>query len=184
MAYKKRPRPGKPLGPGASIKVRKTRYYTDEERAAALTLLACHGYDVVKTANELKMPRTTLRAWHLGFRHPEALRVYEEKRGDAAKMFETLVWEIMPFARNAMPSAGFRELMTGAGIAVDKMRLLKGESTAINDNRETSVNAELSKIVEAMTYDEREQFAELLRVANERRQQPAEPDVRRLEGVD
>jgi hypothetical protein len=114
--------------------VRRTkRRYTDHDRADALAWLAGNAGNVARTARELRVPRATLQAWAEGSRHPEAAEHAAPKKAALADLFEHLARESLGLAGERMATASFAQLVLAACQAADKMRLLRGEATAINE---------------------------------------------------
>lgn len=141
---------------------RARRHYTDEEREAALLAVKMNDGNVAYTAVQLKIPAPTLRCWANGWRHPDAMLLHQDKAGNLANAFEEVAWRCVMHAGEKIPDAPFNHLMTGAGIAVDKMRLLRGEPTTIGQNDNRNVNVNLTALLSKMSADERAQLAGLL----------------------
>lgn len=106
------------------------RRYSDEERAACLAALAANGGNLQKTARECGVPDATLRHWRDGDRHPEALKMGELKKGDLADIYERIAYDSLDLAGAKLKDLNAKDLVMTAAIATDKMRLLRGESTA------------------------------------------------------
>lgn len=111
------------------------RRYSDEDRANALAALAANGGNISRTSKEIGIPAATLRAWNTGERHPEATQMCEEKKEPLADAFENIARQLIGgVTKEKIAAADAQKLMTSAGIAVDKMQLLRGKPTAINDS--------------------------------------------------
>lgn len=122
------------------------RRYSDDERAQALAALAANGGNVSGTARSLGVPTDTLRHWAKGKRHPEAAKMAEEKKAPLADLFELFVSRVLSLTTDAdIQGATLRDRFTAAGIAIDKARLLRGEPTAISEEREDGRVAEFRK---------------------------------------
>jgi transposase len=112
------------------------RRYTDEDRANALAALAANGGSIALTARQLNIPPQTLRQWARGARHPEATQMSDEKKLPLADAFEALSRQLLDgITPEKIKRTGVKDLATSAGIAVDKMQLLRGEPTEITDER-------------------------------------------------
>ena len=137
------------------------RFYTEAERYAAMLAIDANGGDCFLTSAQLGIPEPTLRAWKSGFRSATALQLYTQKRGDMAAAIESVVWQLIDVAADKIEAAPLNHVMTGIGIGVDKMRLLRGESTNISDNTNRNTNVNLDRLVEMLTDDQRRQLIEI-----------------------
>jgi transposase-like protein len=105
--------------------------YSDEDRAACLAALAANGGNVGKTARQCGVPETTLRQWADGSRHPEASQMSEPKKGDYADRFDRFVADVLRLTTDDdIKAATLSQRFTALGIAFDKARLLRDQSTA------------------------------------------------------
>jgi transposase-like protein len=104
------------------------RTYSDDERAAALAALAANGGNLKRTARELGVPINTLRRWREGTAHPEAVANATPKKAALAELLEGHAYRLLELAMepDRLADATMPQLMTAFGIAVDKMRLLRG----------------------------------------------------------
>jgi transposase-like protein len=116
MAATKKPRPSR-------------RRYSDEFRANALAALAANGGNTERTAKQLGVPESTLRAWKAGDRHPEAAKECEKKKGPMADTLEAVAWQLLDALPAKIPDASLKETATAMGIAIDKARVLRGLPT-------------------------------------------------------
>jgi transposase-like protein len=115
------------------------RRYSDDERAACLAALAANGGNVERTAREVGVPKTTLQQWATGARHPEATQMSETKKPELADLFEDLARKALGVSRRGIRSLKADKAAVVAGIATDKMRLLRGQSTATVDAKHEHV---------------------------------------------
>ncbi len=139
-------------------KARANRKYLDHERTAAITLAKTDGPSAA--GRKLGIPEPTVRAWVEGWRTPQALRLYEENKGDLAEAFRDTAWECLGIARDKAEDAAFNHLMIGAGICTDKSQLLDGKPTARNRNDNTNLDALLD--VSKLTPEQLAAFVALL----------------------
>lgn len=123
---------------GGGVKAKKSQVYTDEFRASAVAMLAAEGYPAVKgslqrVADLLGIHARTLSRWFNGENNPPPDMLVSEKRDELSDMFERVAYQYLDHATKpeVVASASARDAMTAAGIAVDKMRLLRGMPTAI-----------------------------------------------------
>ncbi len=86
-------------------------------------------------ARNMKVPHNTLRNWFHGERNPPPSQLRQEKRTELLDLINTELEAIFGAAPNARAHAAYRDLMTGAGILIDKRQLLSGESTENVQNR-------------------------------------------------
>lgn len=107
------------------------RRYTDDFRAEVLCYLAACG-NMEKTARDYKIPSTTIQAWRNGSGVNEVVTVKSfNATENLADMFERLVRKIAPQMEAKIDSGeeSLRDLNASMNTSVDKMRLLRGETT-------------------------------------------------------
>lgn len=113
------------------------RHYTDDERAAGLAVLALHGGNLKRAAREAGVPERTLRRWTQ--EAPEEVgAIAAQKKADLADLMEdiarraagciTMAIEAIE-ADPALAIDKFSDLNRVAGTALDKMRVLRGETS-------------------------------------------------------
>lgn len=117
--------------------------YSDEEVANALAMLRANGQNAKKTAALLGIPRTTIRAW-AGRAHsstgkqmyPKQVKpeLLQERSEEIATSLENLAAMSVGFAVEKMPEASYKDLLIGAGIAIEKVQLLRGRATSRNES--------------------------------------------------
>lgn len=111
--------------------------YSDAFKAEALAALNANGGNVMRTANELDIPRKTLEGWRDGV-GTRALSADDrhQKRGDLADRLEVIAWKLVDGIEEAdISKASLVQKTTAFGILCDKMRLLRGEATSIHEDR-------------------------------------------------
>jgi iron uptake system EfeUOB component EfeO/EfeM len=115
---------------GKATKTVKRRRYSSEEVATALAYIPT-APSITAAAQDLNLPITTLHSWQSGRLQglPDSAQCEEAKK-NLADRFENLVNLVLDVAPNKIDAASFAQLLTGAGIATDKMRLLRDQSTA------------------------------------------------------
>ena len=101
------------------------RRYSDEEKAYALAALDANGGKVSLTAHELGIHEASLR--RIRDSKGKLVQLHDDKKLELADIYEQLQRKILPAAEDKINQTGFRELMTGAGIAADKMAMLRGD---------------------------------------------------------
>jgi transposase-like protein len=111
------------------------RRYSDEERAAALAALAANRGGIARTARQTGVGRSALSRWASGRRHPEARQMALPKKKDLADAFERAAWKLLGVSKDKADRLNAKDAMIAAATAVDKMRLLRDETTAISESR-------------------------------------------------
>src|SRR5262245_44112651 len=104
------------------------RRYTDEERAQALAALAANGGNVKATAAKIGLPVKTLQNWSSGMVHPEVANLGQERKADLADAFESVARKLIGVADRGAERLNAKDAMIAAGVAVDKMTMLRGQS--------------------------------------------------------
>jgi hypothetical protein len=107
---------------------------TDEQRTQALAALAANGGKdtrgaIYRTAQELRIPAATLRAWANGKHPPVAAQSADIKRGDLADALEAVAWQLIDLMPAAARKAPLNQLAIAASISIDKARLLREKAT-------------------------------------------------------
>jgi hypothetical protein len=115
------------------------RTYTDSEKATALAALDANEGNVSGTAKQTGIPRKTLDQWSKErFVNVDVANIRQVKKRELSLELEDLAYTIagvMPHFAHS-PFNKINELSTALGTVIDKMRLLRGESTVITENRE------------------------------------------------
>jgi transposase-like protein len=118
--------------------------YSDEDRLAALAALKANAGNIEKTAREVGVKPTTLRQWRDGTRHPEAAQMSEEKAPEFAARLDRFAADVLRLTTDDdIKAAPLSQRFTALGIAIDKARLLRGESTA-----NLNIRPDLSKLTD------------------------------------
>lgn len=112
-------------------------HYSDEQKAEALAALAANDGNVSKTAQQLGIGRTTLQQWKTRGVPEVVTQLSHEKSGDLADRMEALAHALLGDLEDPARRIGkVNEVTTSIGIAIDKARLLRGESTSISEQRQ------------------------------------------------
>lgn len=119
---------------------RKWTQYSDEDKASALLMLEAAGYPkspgaLARTEKESGVPATTLRDWFTGAHGAPPANVRQHKKSELTVRIEELIDKSLEHAENVLSGAEFKDTVTSAAILIDKLLLLKGETT-----QNTSVN--------------------------------------------
>ena len=137
-----------------SVERPKQRTYSDADKAKALIALDLNGGNVKYTAEQLNIPRITLHSWKEGeYLNDDVLAIRHNKTQDLADKFESLAHLYIGQAIQTVDSAKGTNAITGAAVAVDKMRLLRDQSTANIDVRSDAINALIAKGIVANIED-------------------------------
>ena len=115
------------------------RKYTEEERAVALAAFAANENNFERTAKFTGIPRNTIRRWvnGEGINAPTVANA-TLKKGLLADQLEQIAEQLLKDAWVKREEATFPQLMTGLGISIDKMQLLRNKPTEIpGDNKQT-----------------------------------------------
>ena len=115
--------------------------YTEEQKAVALAYYAATGNNLTRTAKDCKLPKQTLHNWvNGGAVNATISRKSDIKKGVMADECERLAWKLLGGMddQQKIDEAALNTLSVSFGTLIDKMRLLRGESTQtfnVNDNR-------------------------------------------------
>jgi transposase-like protein len=119
-------------------------HYSDEQKAEALAVLDGNDGNYARTSRDTGIPRPTLKRWD------EKRELYglnesvQEKKEGLSERLEALAHlGIDALTPERLATAPVRDVATAVGIAIDKARLLRGEPTAINENRQEDVRARI-----------------------------------------
>lgn len=117
---------------------RPKRRYSDEDRAATLAALDMQGGNLSSTSRETGVPLKTIAEWRDG-RAPDCVAdLRKEKTIALADKLESIAHQCVDLMPDRMPDASLRDLAGAMHLAVDKMRLLRGDPTAITETRQLS----------------------------------------------
>lgn len=113
---------------------KRRKRYTDDFRASAVLMLEAAGYPdregaLSQVSERLGVPLSTIRSWYIGTRNPPPAKLRNEKRFDLLKAIQDELAAIFPALSDRRDEATYRELVTAAGILIDKNQLLTGQPT-------------------------------------------------------
>jgi transcriptional regulator with XRE-family HTH domain len=147
----------------------KRRRYTDEERASAVVMLQSQGYPdkpgaLRKVADYMGLNPRTLSRWFNGEHNPPPDNLVMDKKIDLADKFERAAYVFVDHALkpDVIEDMTGQQAMTSAGIAVDKMRLLRGLPTEI-----VQILPEVVAAIESMGQSPSEVFNRIIERAKE-----------------
>ena len=106
--------------------------HSDELKATVLAAIDA-GVPIIRAAEQAGVPYSTAQDWSQGYGlSPAVPFLRQAKREDLSELFEREARAALGSADGKRDSAAYRDLMVGAGIATDKMQLLRGAPTAIH----------------------------------------------------
>lgn len=118
--------------------------YSDAEQAAALAIVAAHAGSTRVASEETGIPETTLRHWRNQTRRPARNPVLVGAAKSAlADDWEECAAEGVRVAMHKLPEASAAQAAVIAGIATEKMLLLRGEPTQITEHQDSELLAAL-----------------------------------------
>jgi transposase-like protein len=123
--------------------VAQRRRYSDRDRTEALVALDANSGNVKRTALQLGIPHKTLDEWAKGRVHADVASDRIEKKEELADRLEALAHQIVGLLPGKLAMASVQQLATTLGIAVDKMQVLRGKPSTIN--QETIADPEKRK---------------------------------------
>lgn len=126
----------------------KPRVYTDNDVLNATVMVEVNGGNVLKTSRELGIPLATLWTWVNGRKRASLLKLKEERKGDLAEALEELAWQVLESTPRKIEGASLKDATLSLAIAVDKMRLLRGQPTTITQHDNLSPEQHLEKLRE------------------------------------
>lgn len=112
--------------------------YSDKEKAEALAIYDTLGGNLTQTAKKTGVPKSTLKEWRDGRINSDCAEIRTEKKAQLADLFENLAYSLIESVdESTITQMHGQQRITSAGIAVDKMRLLREQPTNINANTQT-----------------------------------------------
>lgn len=143
---------------------KKRKQYSDKFRAGIVAMLQSEGYPVTKGAlvtvsKYCGVPSMTISRWFKATQNPAPNELVTEKKEELADLFENAARVYIRHAvtPDVVEQVAGQAAMTAAGIAVDKMQLLRGLPTAI-----ISIIPQVVKALEAAGYDPVQVFNDLI----------------------
>lgn len=127
------------------------RRYTEQDKAVALAAYETCG-NVVKAARLCNVNRRTLASWVAGAGVNDDVAVKcQVKKGEIADRLEDLVHMLIDAIPGKIGDANMQSVATSLGIAIDKMRLLRGEPNTITQSQHTSREERVEAILAFVT---------------------------------
>lgn len=115
------------------------RIYGDEEKAAALAMLAANDGNLCKTSEAMNIPRKTLAYWAKSEPAGEQVaKLRQEKKQELHILFEEACREMIGVALKKKDDLTGDKAMVAAGIAADKMQILQGKPNSVTKHDTSS----------------------------------------------
>jgi transposase-like protein len=109
--------------------------YSDELKAETLAILDANNGNVRKTARQSGIPQSTIRDWRDGRGVTDSVtEIRAHKKGELSDLIRDELEAIFGAMNTKREAANYRELATAAGILIDKMQLLDGDPTSIEQH--------------------------------------------------
>lgn len=108
--------------------------YSDEIKAETLALLDVNNGNVRKTSRQTGVPQSTIRDWRDGKGVVDAVaEIRARKKGEISDLIRDELEAIFEAMKSKRSEATYKELATAGGILIDKMQLLDGDPTSIEE---------------------------------------------------
>lgn len=139
-----------PAQAGFLFPMSKRKPYSDKFKANCVAMLTALGYPdkigiLPEVSNNTHVPERTLQRWWKAQYSMADDKIVAHQKKDLATMFEELAHKAVKVARDNIEAEDSKSAATVAGIAVDKMRLLRGLPTEIID-----IAPQLTQLMELM----------------------------------
>lgn len=123
------------------------RRYTDADRASALAALDANEGNIRKTARDTGISASTITGWR-DTRTLEGTEVRAQKKAELADKLEDVAHKLVDALPSKLSEANLQQVATSLGITIDKLRLLREESTAIEEVRTSDAK---QRLIERLT---------------------------------
>ena len=102
--------------------------YSDVQRGEVLAILDSNGGNQNLTAKQTNVPRSTIQQWQSGLVSDDVPKIRHEKKAELSELFENVARTYLENAVDPLTvmKTGGQQSVTAAGIAIDKMLLLRG----------------------------------------------------------
>ncbi len=115
--------------------------YSDTQRGEALAILDSNGGNQNLTAKQTNIPRSTIQQWQSGLVSDDVPKIRHEKKAELSDLFENVARTYLENAVDpqCVMKTGGQQSVTAAGIAIDKMLLLRGQPTSIVQTNQSRI---------------------------------------------
>lgn len=113
--------------------------YTSDDRAATLAALESNGGNLARTSRETGVARDTIKRWRdeeSPEKNASVNRRMPEARATLSERLREFVDAALTVAPTKLNDANLRDVFTSVGIAIDKLQLLEGKPTSIDEVRD------------------------------------------------
>lgn len=110
------------------------REYTDTDVAAAISWYEASGNKLRETARKFGVPVPTLQKWVRRDRRPVDVSVVDTVKKELADMAEDFLRSLLPKMESCAEDAPLKDQAVAFGIVSEKMQLLRGKPTGINEH--------------------------------------------------
>jgi transposase-like protein len=124
--------------------------YSDEQRATALAALQANGGNLSRTSRDTGIPFSTIKRWR-DEPDPRLADLGDRKKVDLSEKLEEIAYKLADAVEGKIPEANLQHVATSLGIAIDKLRLLRGEATDISEVRSSDAKRELADRLTKLT---------------------------------
>lgn len=124
--------------------------YTDAQRAEALAALQANGGNLSATSRATGIPFSTIKRWR-DEPDPRLAELGEEKKADLGDRLESIANALVDAIPEKIADAPLNHVSVALGIAIDKLRLLRGEATEVTEVRGSDAKRELAERIARLT---------------------------------
>ena len=126
------------------------KHYSDDDKAVALAYLRAAGYPdrdgaLTDAARHTGISGQQLRRWFRGENSPPNDNIVTQKEFELHTALSAELEHILDAMGNVREDASYKDLATALGIITDKVRLLEGKPTAINEDRISDARERLAR---------------------------------------
>jgi hypothetical protein len=94
-----------------------------------------------------RIPAPTLFRWFRGLQNPAPSEMVKETKLDLVAAIRQELSDLFPAMMGARDEASYKDMTVAAGILIDKLQLLEGKPTAINEERGAGARDRLSDLI-------------------------------------
>ncbi len=115
--------------------------YSDTQRGEVLAILDSNGGNQNLTAKQTNVPRSTIQQWQSGLVSDGVPKIRQEKKAELSDLFENVARTYLENSVDPLTvmKTGGQQSVTAAGIAIDKMLLLRGQPTSIVQTQQSRI---------------------------------------------
>ena len=115
--------------------------YSDTQRGEVLAILDSNGGNLSQTSRQTNVPLTTIHDWKSGLIHDEVSEIRNEKKAELSEIFERAARTYLENSLDdsSVSRTGGKDSIIAAGVAVDKMLLLRNQPTSIVQTQQSQV---------------------------------------------